>query len=188
MTSAMWRACLMLPLILGGAGGCDDEPALPPEVVNATSQPEPQPVIDLAHTISIQADKHFALANIVLVVQRDPMDAGSLGVSRVTSRPGQDGSRLTFGTYARAAEVSELVKQDLSFSTGPILIPNSSSVETPIAVYQPKMATLRITSIKEGEASGSLSGEFYQFKRLQPAKKPAVVTIKASFSAKLIVR
>ena len=185
---ASWiRTAILVVGTLLGAWGCEEQPELPPEAANA-AKPAAQPEIDLKHTASFQLDRNITLTNLVLVLQNDPTTPNSLAVSLVTSRPGQDGSRMAFGTFVRAGDLRELIGREIHLSSGPLLSENANAIHTPMSTYQPKLVTLRITSARDQEAGGTFSGDFYRFSRLLPAARPEVVSGKASFTAILIVR
>lgn len=167
--------------------GCEEQPEIPPEALE-NAAPKSKLEIDRAHAITLQLDRPIILTNIVLVVQKDPTNPGSLAVSLVTSRPGEDDSRLAFGTFEPADSVDDLLDREIRFSSGSYLSEHTSAVHTAVATYQPKMVALRITSAKDQEARGTLSGEFYRFQRLHPTVRPDVVAGTGTFTALLIVR
>ena len=75
--------------------GCDNQPELPKE-----ETPVVRPVeIDIKHSARIKAeDRTLTLANLVLVLQPNPVRGGFMGVTLSSSRPALDGSRMIFGT------------------------------------------------------------------------------------------
>ena len=111
-----------------------------------------------------------------------------MGVTLASSQPAADGSRMTFGTFEKAESLEALARNSIDFGGAAIYDPRGNGVFTPLGAYQPKLATLRITSHDETQASGTIRGEFYHFKPGQTTLRPTVIPIEATFSAKLIVK
>lgn len=163
---------------------CDDQPELPKE----EKKPAVRPIeIDVAHAARVKADRAFTIANIVLVLQLDPAHAMT-GVTLSTSRPGLDGTRLIFGAYEKIASIDDLAEKDIDFVGSAFFDAQGNGIFTPLGAYQPKSAALHITSHTKDEAQGTIRGEFYQFKLGAPALHPPVITVEATFNAKLIQR
>lgn len=177
--------------IIGAAGpfaalaGCDDKPELPKE-----EPPAVRPVeIDIKHSARIKAgDRTLTLANLVLVLQPDPVRGGTMGVTLSSSRPALDGSRMIFGTFETADSIDDLAKMDIDFAGTAIYDVMGSGIFTPLGAYLPKSATIRITSHDLDQVQGTIRGEFYRHKPAQPTLHPAVVNVEATFSAKLVRR
>lgn len=164
--------------------GCDDQPELPPE-----DPPKIRPIeVDVKHSAQIKADRAFTIANLVLVLQSDPVSGGSMGVTLSTARPALDGSRLIFGTFEKADTVEALARQDIDFAGPAILDAHGNGIFTPLGAYVPKLARLRITSHGQDQAAGTIAGDFYHYKLAQPALRPPVVHLDVTFSAKLVKR
>lgn len=163
---------------------CDDQPELPRE----EKKPAIRPIeIDVAHAARVRADRAFTIPNIVFVLQPDPARAMT-GVTLTSSRPGIDGTRLIFGSYEKIASIDDFAEKDIEIVGSSFFDPQGNGIFTPLGAYQPKSATLRVTSHTKDEAQGTLRGEFFQFKLGAPALHPTVVSIEATFSAKLIER
>lgn len=186
-THSDWQVIIVITATCGAwsATGCDsDEPELPPD-----DAPAAQSVgFDLEHFARIKADRSFTLVNLVLVLQPDRVQGGSMGVTLTTSQPAADGSRMTFGTFAAAESVEALARNTIDFGGTAIYDPRGNGFFTPLGVYQPKLATLRITAHDDSQASGTIRGEFYHYKPGQAKLRPPVIPLEAAFIAKLIVK
>jgi hypothetical protein len=178
---------LLLALLLAVAmlTACEEKPELPPQ---KPDQPASQPVIDPQCIMTLRADRVVTLAQLVLVLQRDPLEPDSLGFSLTTLRPGPDGSRVIFGTFVRTNSVAGLTKAEVHLTSTAILNLRGNGIFTSTAVYQPKSVDLHITSFNEKEAQGSFSGQFYHFLTTRPAVRPEVIEATGTFTAALIVR
>ncbi|HKQ47183.1 MAG TPA: hypothetical protein VJZ71_03825 [Phycisphaerae bacterium] len=167
------------------ATGCEnDEPELPPEQAPAARAIE----FDIQHVARIQADRSFSVANLVLVLQPDRGSGGSMGVTLTTSQPAADGSRLTLGTFEKAESLEALARNTIDFGGAALYDPRGNGIFTPLGAYQPKLASIRISSHDESQVSGTIRGDFYHFKPGQTTLRPSVIFIEAAFSAKLIVK
>ncbi len=189
----MWRTLqLALAVAVIGASSCGDESEMPPppdDAPTSVQNPAIKPIeFDPKRYITIKADRSFTIANLIFVVQGDPLAAGTFGITLTTSRPAPDGSRLTFGTIDSAANLDALTKKTLRFGGGSLLDPTGDGVFTSIAIYQPKFANLRITAIDKQEVRGVLSGEFYRFNTTTPTARPAVLNLTGEFIAARIDR
>jgi len=181
----MARALVGLAIFCATLGACEEEPELPPHKPDqATSLPTVGPQC----AVTFRADRSITLGQLVLVLQRDPLDSNSLGFSLTTLRPGADGSRMIFGTFVRADSVAGLTKSEIHLTSSSFLNPRGNGIFTAAAAYQPKLVTLRITSITEGEAAGTFSGDFYRFPTSRPAVRPEVIQANGTFTAALMMR
>jgi hypothetical protein len=162
--------------------GCEEEPPLPPQPsASAPAAPE----IDRKHSARIKADRSITIPNLQLVMQRDPLGSDMIGVTLLSTRSGADTARLLFGTTQNLPSLDKLTATDIHFGGARLLDPRGNGVFTQTAAYQPKLATMKITRVTEGEAHGTISGEFYLFKATTPALRPAVVQLDAIFDAVL---
>jgi hypothetical protein len=166
-------------------GSCDEKPELPKE-----DAPPVRPIeIDVKHTARIQAGgRSFTLANLVLVLQHDHAHGGMMGVTLSTTQPGQDGSRMIFGSLERADSIDELAKTHIDFGGAAMFDAQGNGVFTSLGAYLPKAAEIRITSHDTAQAQGTIHGQFYRFKTDLPTLHPNVVTVNGTFSAKLVER
>jgi hypothetical protein len=166
--------------------GCEKEEPPPPPQPPATA---PAPAeIDRKHTATVKADRSITVPNLQLVIQRDPMGADMTGFTLLSTRPGADGSRLLLGTAQSLISLDKLTSTDVRFAGARFLDTRGNGIFTSMRSYQPKFVTLRITAVNAGEASGTISGEFYRFKTGTPAARPDVVELEATFTAVLTVR
>lgn len=167
------------------AVGCDDDqPELPPEDAPAVRAIE----VDVEHFARIKADRSFTIANLVLVLQPDRVEGGSMGVTLSSVPSAADSSRMTFGTFEKADSLEDLSRINIDFGGAALYDPHGNGIFTPLGAYQPKLATLRITSHDKYQASGTIRGEFHHFKPGQSSLRRSVIPIEATFSAKLIVK
>lgn len=143
---------------------------------------------DPRRCIVIKADRTITLANLIFVIQGDPRDGESIGVTLTVSRPAPDGSRMTFGAIENVASPEDLVKIPLRFGGASILDPMGDGIFTTMAFYQPKFATIKVTSVEKDEVRGVVSGEFYRFSLATPLAKPSVIKLSGDFVAARIDR
>ena len=162
--------------------GCEEEPPLPPKTP-ATAPAVPE--IDHKHSAMIKADRNLTIPNLRFVIQRDPLGSAMTGFTLLSTRPGAEGARLLLGTTQNVASLDKLTATDIHFGGGRFLDPHGSGIFTATAAYQPKLVTLKITRMTEGEVHGTISGEFYRYKMAAPGVRPAVVQLEATFDALL---
>ncbi len=143
---------------------------------------------DPRRSIVIKADRTITLANLIFVIQGDPIDGESIGVTLTVSRPAPDGSRMTFGAIEQVAKPEDLVKNPIRFGGGSILDPIGDGIFTTMAIYQPKFATIKVTSVEKDEVRGVVSGEFYRFSLATPTARPSVTKLSGDFVAARIDR
>lgn len=179
------RSIVAVQLACFALAGCEDEPPPPPNKEETNKQ---FPEIDERFSATIHADRQIRLTNLAFVLQRDPMDPKSLGVSLTTTRPGADGSRLIFGTFVRGSSIATVAKSKIYLSAGPLFNPHGSGIFTGLAAYQPKFAALTITAFDEGEVRGTFSGDFYRFSMVRPSMQPKIIEVNATFVAALITK
>ena len=182
-----WHVIIAFAAACGAwsASGCDDdEPELPPDDDPAVRPVEP----DLANFASIKADRSFTVANLVFVLQPDRTQGGLMGVTLASSRPAADGSRMAFGTFEKAESLEALARTTIDFGGVAIYDLRGNGIFTPLGAYQPKLATLRITAHDDARVSGTIRGEFYDFKPGQTTLRPPVISLEVSFAARLIVK
>ncbi len=163
--------------------GCDEQaegPAAKPQETVAAAD------YDFEHFAIINADRRIEIANMVFIVQPDPL--GGILVSLTATRPGPDGSRIRFGEYSEAVSLAALAKNGLDVAGGPRSNPRGSGVFNILHGYQPKLARMRIDFFDAKEVQGSIKGEFYHFTLHDPAAKPQVIEVDISFTAKLVDR
>lgn len=165
----------------------DIEPPPPEEPPARKPEASVKPIsIDVDRSITLKADRTITIPNLVFVIQTDPAIPQSFGITLTCSRPSADGSRLTFGKFETAPSLDDLAKHSIHFAAGPTRDPTGNGIFTTAAVYQPKFAAVKITSMDTQEVRGSLSGEFYRFSAALSGVRPTVMTIEASFVAALI--
>lgn len=163
--------------------GCEDEFPPPPP---ATQPAAVEPPIDLKHSIQFKADRVVIIPNIVLVLQSDP---GGMAISLTASRTSSDGMSVLFGEFVREARPEKLVGLEITLRSGKMYTPTGNLVRTPMAVYKPREAVMKITSVSQGEATGTISGAFYRFAAPQSGiTRPTELNAEASFTARLIIR
>lgn len=173
----------LLTLILSG---CEDEIPPPPEDDKATAAPIVE--IDLEHTSRFRADRELVLSNCVLVWQPDSLDPWASALSLTTSRAAPDGSRMIFGTFVKAAELDALAKTEVDFAGSSLLDLHGNGIFTPLTVYQPRMAKLKIEKIEAGTVEGVLRGDFYRFRMARPTARPETIEAELRFKARLMDR
>ncbi len=137
---------------------------------------------------TLRADRQIVIPNLLFVVQRDPGGSDVTGLTLISSQPAPDGSRMTFGTSQNVANLDRLTGLQMNLGGHRLLDPRGNGVFTSFSAYQPKFATITITKVGENDVSGSVSGEFYRFRALQPAQRPDTVNVEGAFSAVLIIR
>ena len=180
---------LLMGLLLSPACRSDEDiPPPPPEDDKpAIAKPVVRPVeIDPRHSITIKADKMISIPNVVLVLQNSAAKNDSYGITLTTSRTSVDGSRMIFGALESGPSVDAVLKENLHFASGPTLDPVGNGVFMTTAVYQPKFAGVKLTSVNGDEAAGTISGEFYRFSVLAPTARPTVVKAEGAFMATVI--
>lgn len=143
---------------------------------------------DPRRSIVIKADRTITLANLIFVIQGDPIDGESIGVTLTVSRPAPDGSRMTFGAIEHVAKPEDLVKNPIRFGGSSILDLFGDGIFTTTAIYQPKFATIKFTSVEKDEVRGVVSGEFYRFSLATPTARPSVTKLSGDFIAARIDR
>ena len=150
---------------------------------------EPAPVqVDLEHMGRFKADREISFSNMVLVWHPDSTGQGQSAVSLTSERVLPDGSRVIFGTFSKARSLKQLSEAKPDFAGGSRLDVRSNGVFTPVATYQPKLARLELSQIDDQRVTGTIRGEFYSFRTMQPTAKPTVIEGEFSFRAKLVDR
>lgn len=177
------RIILFCLFVSPAVPGCEEDvPPPPPREKPATVEPP----IDIKHTLHFRADRTVAVPNMVLVVQEDPE---GLSVSLTASRPSLDGATAIFGEYLQDVRLANLVDAEIRMISGRMFIAAGDMVQTMTAIYKPRDIVMRITSLKEGEAQGTIKGECYRFAAPATAMtRPTEIKVDATFSAKLIIR
>jgi len=169
------------------AGGCEEDIPPPPEMPSSRPAPPP-PELDALHMMQFRADRSVTFTNMVLVLQADAMNEG-FALSLTSTRSADDGSTVIFGERIRLAGLEKLVGTEVSLRGSRHYTGAGSMVRTPLAVYKPREAVLRITSMSEGAASGTVRGAFYRYAVLHGAiGNPTEIDVDAFFTARLIVR
>lgn len=172
-------ACVCLAVVVG----CDKETYEIPE------EEKPAPVqIDLEHMGKFKADREISFSNMVLVWQPDAAGQGRSALSLTSERVLPDGSRVIFGTYANAASLKQLSESKPDFAGSARFDVRSNGVFTPLATYQPKLARLELSEFGDQRVSGTIRGEFYSFRTMQPTAKPTVIEGEFTFRARLVDR
>jgi hypothetical protein len=185
LSAPMLGATIVVLNALWFIAGCEEEP-LPPPPPPASAPTAPE--MDHKHSIRIKADRSITIPNAQLVIQRDPVGSDMTGFTLLSTRPGADATRLLFGTTQNMASLNKLTNTDIHFGGARYLDARGNGIFTPTAAYQPKLVTMKITQLTEGEAHGTITGEFYLFKTAAPALRPAVVQLNATFDAILILQ
>lgn len=183
-----FTTAVIIPGLMLHLGACEDEIVPPPEEDKAATPALEPPPLDLAHRARFSADRTATFSNVVFIWRPDPLDPRSTAISLTTERAGADGSRLIFGAYTRAAAPESLRDDSVTFVGGARLDPRGSGIFTPIAVYQPRHARLKVTRVEKGEIEGSIKGEFYVFRATRAALRPETIEGELTFVARLIDR
>ncbi len=168
------------------SGGCEREELPPADAM--TMAAASQPAIDANHSITIHADRRLGFTNVVLVIQRDAGRPNMMGVSLTTARQGPDGSRMIFGKLVRGSSPADLLETEVRLSSAPAVDYGGNGIFTPLAVYQPKSATLKIEELGADAVKGTLCGRFRRFAPRGTRERDRLIEVKAEFDAILIVR
>ena len=167
--------------------GCEEEEPLPPPK-STTTAPAAAPEIDLKHSAAFKADRNLTIPNLQLIIQPDPAGSDLTGLTLLSVRPGADGSHMLFGTTQSLASLDRLTSTEFHFAGTRFLDTRGNGIFTSMVSYQPKFAALKITKAAAGEATGTISGEFYRFKASSPLARPEVVEVEAAFAAMLTIK
>jgi hypothetical protein len=178
------RFTAVLPLLLSGLA-CDNGSPPPPSPTQPAKAELSQ---DFAHFATVRGDQQITIPNLQFVVQHDPRGSGLAGFTLWSSRPGPDGSRLVFGWEQDLSSLDRLTSREVHLAGGRFLDPSGSGVFTSAVVARPKFATLKIAKVEANEVTGTITGEFYRFRALQPAVRPDVVNLEIAFKATLVAR
>jgi len=178
------RAAALLITLLPLAG-CEESPGVPPLTSRAAEIPVE---VDHLHAATLHADRQIVVPNLVFVVQRSSTEAGVVGLTLLTSRPGPDGSRLVFGTSQNLAGPDRLTGLKLQFGGRSLFDPSGNGVFTVTVAYQPKFASITITKVLDTEVSGTISGEFHRFRALHGKNHADVIQVEGTFRAALVLR
>ena len=172
--------------LIGWTSGCEEEVTLPRDT--PATRPARPPAVDVVHTLHVKADRAYTIPNMVLVVRPNPA-ANEMAVTLMTATRGIEGFNVLFGDFVPGATLDQLPGAEITFIGGKQWLAVGNGIQTAFADYRPRYVKMKIERAAEGEASGTLEGEFYRFaKPVNPLTRPTELVIEATFRANLIVR
>lgn len=176
---------ILVTVILSGvlAFGCDAESAPEPGEQEATTRAVPEEPIDSIHVARTKSDRSIYITNVALVLKRDPTDPERMGVTLASTRPGDDGARMVFGSYEPTQSIDKLAAGEIYLTSGSFLNLKGNGIFTRTAVYQPKFASLKIQSFDKKEVHGTIEGDFYRFAAATGFTSPSTQKLELHFDA-----
>lgn len=173
--------CLWLCAAL--VAGCEERPALPPELRNADVGPK----LDVTHAAVFFGQDAMTVPNLGLVVTVDSLDASRgtvilrsavIAGHAALSLPAERSIRLDEPLQGKRLSITGHGKS----WAGP-----GDGIRSELWRYQPESAVLMIDAVVGEEVSGRIEGTFWRFDRLMPTSKdPIEANLKATFRARLM--